>query len=138
MSCCDPIDFIDAEYAPISQRLSAYGKEVYGVSAMTEYPDTKMWIFSFIDSSQVCSECLDPIHEFHEWFNKYGLFTNHSSHVKWVIEGEPSTNMLWRDLKLSNTPLHVFCDGNGAIWELFYGYPSEQWLDMFVLPKVNT
>ena len=137
MSCCDDIDLSASVYVPLSQRLVDFGVEIYGEKSMTAFPITKMWIFTFVNMEDSCVECGERLNIMQDWFTKYALFTEPINHVKWIIEDESTKNLIWKDIGLTNTPVHLFCDGKGSIWELFYGYPNEAWLDRFVLPMVN-
>ena len=132
MSCCGEIDLMESPYEPTSTRLLKFGLETYG-NAMEEFPHTQLWLFSFIERVEGCMSCMDALLIVEEWFRKYGSFTDKAKHVKWVIEENPTTNLLWKDMGISTLPCHIFADSHGHILDIYRGNPTEQWLERHVI-----
>jgi hypothetical protein len=136
MACCE--DFpIDDIYVPLSRRLVDYGKEVYGETLLKSYPYTHMWIFTFYKDSDLCVDCEQKFAEMAKWFNDYGLFQDAMKNVKWVVDDDIDNNMILKDMAVHKTPMHLFCDKEGKIIDLVYGFPSIEWLKKYILPYIN-
>jgi len=134
MSCCESIDMVNNSYDPIHKRLYNFGKEVYGPYAMEAFPKTAMWIFTFVEPGGACMSCGNMLDFMNEWFLKYSYFSDVRKHVKWIIEEELDRNLIWNQLGLINAPVHIFCNGNGLIFDIFHGFPDNEWLDDNILP----
>lgn len=137
MACCKKKAQLDNIYTPISKRLVEFGKEVYGEEGMSQYKDTFLWVFSFYETSEMCEECKFKFTAMSKWFTDYGLFKNVNRNVKWVLEDEPTKNLIFVEMGLSKTPIHIFADSNGRIIDMVVGFPTIEWLESYILPLIQ-
>lgn len=137
MTCCGKTSSDDV-YKPLNRRLVEWGEEVTGPDALIRYPGTKLWVFtfaSFDDSS--CISCQEKLSAMVNWFHKYGLLENPINNVKWIFEDEMDDNLIAKDISLTKSPTHLFCNENGDIIDIVLGFPSPEWLEKYILPLVN-
>ncbi len=104
---------------------------------MSKFNFTKMWVFTFIDSDQMCIECKEKYAKMLEWFEKYELFDNPVNNVKWVVDPDMNNNLIIKDLKITASPTTLFCDSKGNIFEILVGFPDQEWLEEYILPYVR-
>lgn len=136
MGCCEDIP-IDGEYIPIHRRFLEYGKDSYGDTLAEKFPITHMWIFTFYEDAELCTECQDKLSEMHSWFEKYNLFNDPIKNVKWVVDDDIANNLILIDLHVNKTPVHFFCDSDGKIVDIVYGFPDTVWLEKHILPLIT-
>lgn len=136
MSCCKNIP-IDGEYVPINKRLLEYGKEVYGEATLKEFPHTHLWIFTFYNEEDMCIECQEKFSNMLNWLTKYNLLNDPIKNTKWIIDDDIKNNLVFIDLELKKSPVHLFCDTNGKIIDIVYGFPSVSWLEKYILPLIR-
>ena len=137
MSCCKGGPPIDGIYIPLNKRFIMYGEEAYGEHLLEKFPRTYIWLFTFYEDSKLCQECSTKLSDMGAWFNKYGLFDNVIRNVKWVVDDDIQNNMILRDLNVKKTPIHFFCDDEGKIIDIIYGFPTTNWLEKYILPLVS-
>lgn len=134
MACCGQKSQLDNIYLPLNKRLVEFGKEVSGESLMNAYPSTFIWVFTFYREQDMCEECHDNLGAVNKWFVKYGMYTDPIRNLKWIIEDEPDRNLIYKELGLTKSPTHIFCDGDGKIVDIISGIPSTEWLEKHILP----
>jgi len=139
MGCCGGGPPIDGIYVPLNKRLINYGREQYGEQLLEKFKKTHIWLFTFYDDKNIrgCQECGSKLSEMGSWFAKYGLFDNLIKNVKWVIDDNVSNNMILKDMNVTKTPVHFFCDEQGKIIDIVYGFPTPDWLEKHILPLVT-
>lgn len=126
---------INGIYKPLSKRLVDFGNEVYSDCKSSQ--NVIMWVFSFYDGLANCKICKHSLEEMYDWFNKYGLLNDPVRGVRIVIEDEPSTNMIYSDLRFNTVPVHIFADGEGKVIDILYDFPDTEWLNKFILPYIQ-
>ena len=142
MSCCPKKAIVDGEYVPLNARLVEYGKSSYGEVLMKRFPNTKVWIFSFFDGKKICPDCRDRFGIMAKWLNEYGFQEDPINNVKWIFEnfegadGKHVENMIWNEFGLTKMPLHIFCDSDGNIFNMYVGFPDEKWLVEYLRPYI--
>ena len=134
-TCCG--GDVKREYMPTNRRLIEYGKEASGAEIMEKFNYTKMWVFTFIDSKQMCIECKEKYLTMLEWFEKYELLDNPVNNVKWVVDPDMNNNLIAKDLHLIKSPTTLFCDSNGNIFNMHIGFPDTEMLEEYILPYVR-
>lgn len=134
MSCCEQKAQLDTIYLPLNRRLVEFGKEVSGEPLMNVYPNTFLWVFTFYNEEDICEECQDKLGGINKWFTDYGMYTNPTRNLKWIIEEEPDKNLIYKELGFTKSPLHLFCDGDGKIIDIISGIPTTEWLEKHILP----
>ena len=137
MPCCKKNATLDTIYTPISKRLIEFGNEVYGEEGMSKYKETFLWIFSFYDNAEMCEECKFKFSAMSKWFSDYGMFKNVTRNVKWILEDEPTKNLIFTEMGLSKTPIHIFTDSTGKILDMVVGFPTIEWLESYILPLIQ-
>jgi hypothetical protein len=123
-------------YVPLNRRLLEWGKESTSEEAYNKYPYTKLWVFTFIDNSVMCVDCVTKFNRMVEWFTKYGLLTNPVNNTKWVVEGDMSKCLIAQDIGITKSPTTYFCDQKGNIVNIITGFPENNWLEEYILPIV--
>ena len=134
--CCEgnPIDGI---YIPLHKRLIEYGKESYSDHLLKKFPNTLMWIFTFYNNNDLCIDCETKFSNMIQWFNKYGLLEDPMKNVKWVVDDDIDNNLILKDLNIKKTPFHMFCTSDGKIIDIIFGFPSQKWLEKYILPIIR-
>jgi hypothetical protein len=133
MSCCEQKAQLDTIYLPLNRRLVEFGKEVSGDPLMNIYPNTFLWVFTFYNEEDICEECQDKLGGINKWFSDYGMYTNPTRNLKWIIEEEPDKNLIYKELGFTKSPMHLFCDGDGKIIDIINGIPTTEWLEKHIL-----
>lgn len=137
MSCCEDTP-IDGEYVSLNKRLIQYGKDSFSEELLKKYPHTHMWVFTFLDEDDMCIECQTKFSKMSQWFSKYNLLDDVMKNVKWVFDDEIKNNLIFKDLGINKTPVHLFCDSNGKIIDIIYGFADVDWLDKHILPLIRS
>jgi len=137
--CCNNFP-INGSYVPLNKRLIEYGKDsyVHNPELLEKFSYTHMWIFTFIDSKDYCEECQVKFSIMSNWFNKYNLLNDPKKNVKWIVDDEIENNLIFKDLDIKKTPFHLFCDSNGKIIDIIYGFADDEWLEKHILPLIRT
>lgn len=137
MSCCSD-KFGNQTYIPINKRLLKFGEESTDKSILEKFSDTKLWIFSFFDEKDAsCADCMEKLKSMLEWFEKYNILKNPINNVKWIFEQNAKNNLIYNDLFVKKTPLHIITDSNGNIIDMVFGFPDDNWLKTYLLPLIN-
>jgi len=137
MSCCEDIP-IDGSYVPLNKRLIEYGKDSYGEELLKKFTYTHMWIFTFYDNKDFCIDCQSKFSKMAKWFAKYNLLNDVIKNVKWIVDDEIENNLIFKDLDIKKTPIHLFCDSNGKIIDIIYGFADDEWLEKYILPLIRS
>ena len=137
MSCCDKPNSSDQVYVPLNRRLIAFANESTDSDYLAMYPRTKLYIFMFADLINPCVECRDKFTALVDWFTKYNLLHDPVNNVKLIIEHEMDKNLICVDLGLANSPTFMICDPDGNVMDMLSGYPSQEWLEKYILPLVR-
>lgn len=135
MSGCCGEAIINGIYRPLSERLLEYGREAYAGSEFNG--NTVMWIFTFYDDMAACEACRNGLSGMYDWFYNYNLFDNPSKCVKIVVEPEPAANLIVTEMGWDKLPLNVFTDRDGRIFDMLFEFPSHEWLDKYILPRIQ-
>ena len=127
---------VDTIYNPLSKRLIDFGNDAY------EHQDnnnihTTLWLFTFYSEENLCEPSQPRFTEMHTWFDNYGLFNDPISNVKWVVEDEPSKNLIYTEMGFTKNPMHIFTDSDGNIFDIFIGFPNSTWLEKHILPLIR-
>ena len=137
MGCCDDTP-IDDVYVPLHKRLVDYGKDSCDNQLLSRYSYTRLWVFSFYDDENLCIDCETKFSSMIQWFNKYGLLEDVIKNVKWIVDDDIDNNLLLKDMGIKKTPVHLFCDTDGKIIDIIFGFPSQKWLEKYILPVVRS
>lgn len=137
MTCCNKKAPIDHIYMPLNKRLVEFGKEVSGEQLMSEYSSTFMWVFTFYGEDDLCDDCKFKFAAMNQWFIRYGLFTDPTRNVKWILEDEPEKNLIYQEMGFTKTPMHIFSDSDGKIIDIIMGFPTPEWLEKYILPLIK-
>lgn len=137
MGCCDKKKSIDDIYIPINRRLIDFATQITDAETRLRYPSTKLYLFTFIDNEQMCTECAEKFGSMLEWMSKYGLMTDPVNNVKWIIEDEMFKNHIVNDIGITKSPTHLICDGNGNIRDIVAGFPTPEWLESHFLQMLR-
>lgn len=137
MGCCDKAKSTNDIYVPLNQRLIQFAIDNTEYQLRKKFPTTKLYIFSFADFTKSCGTCHEKFSEMVNWFHKYGVLENPINNVKWIFEDDMSKNLIADDIGLGKSPTHLFCDSNGNIIDIVPGFPSEEWLEKYILPLVT-
>ncbi len=137
MPCCQD-KFGNGLYYPISTRLLEMGKTSTAPELFEKYPDTHIWLFSFLKKKDLeCPDCTNKLQDMVAWFDKFGILKNPTRNLKWIFEDDMDNNMICKDIGLTKSPAHVICNKDGNIIDIVIGFPDETWLKKFILPLVN-
>lgn len=136
MSCCNHV--FDDIYLPLNKRLVRFGNETYKEYDPNFNDVPKIWVFTFYKENETCDECKEMLSNMTSWFEKYGCFSDPLYKVHWILDDEPELNMIYKDIGFSKTPIHLFCDSNGNIFNIFTGIPDNEWLDRYILNIIRS
>ncbi len=131
--CCDG-KFDVGLYKPLSQQLVDFGNECF---ANFVDRNTLMWMFIFYDGENDCPKCRSSLADIHDWFYKKGLLDSSNNMVKIVVEPEPEKCKIYTSLGLTLKPMHIFCEPDGKIFDIFTGLPDSKWLDKHIYPYIQ-
>ena len=123
-------------YRPLNERLTAYGSEAFGEDEMKRRR-TAMWLFTLYKEKDACSECRSRLSVMYDWFHGYGLFDNPAGCVRFVVEPDPESNLICRDMGFSKYPMHLFCNPDGSVFDAVFGFPDAGWLEKHILPIIK-
>lgn len=138
MACCDDKLFGNQIYVPLNKRLIEFGKDSTNPIFMEQFNVTTLWIFTFLNKDDIiCVDCINKIQIMVAWFEKFGLLKNPVNNVKWIFEDDMLNNLICRDIGISKSPTHLFCNSDGNIIDIVTGFPDENWLDNNILPLVQ-
>lgn len=136
MGCCGK-KFGRQTYLPLNKRLLEYGTENTNTQLISKFSNTTLWMFTFIDPSEMCVECTEKFQIMVDWFEKFGLLKNPVKNVKWIFEDDMKNNLICQDMGLQKSPTHLLCDSEGRILDIVVGFPEEEWLEKHLLPYVQ-
>ena len=137
MGCCDKPNSSDQLYVPLNRRLVQYAIDSSEAEYLAQFPTTKLFIFMFADLVNPCVECRERFAKTVDWFTKYNLLNDPVNNTKLIIEAEMEKNLICADLGLTHSPTFMVCDPDGNIMDMFSGYPSDEWLEKYILPRVQ-
>lgn len=137
MGCCDKKAPIDGIYVPLSKRLIEFGVETYGEQLMEKYRYTHVWVFSFYEDADMCEDCQMKFSAMNKWFMDYGLFDDPIRNVKWIVEDQPQKNLIYKEIGFTKTPMHIFTNSEGKIFDIVAGFPTAEWLEKYILPLIR-
>lgn len=132
LCCGDKIDV--GLYKPLAKRLIDFGNEVYKDYSSCR---TLMWMFIFYDGNSDCPRCKSSLSDINDWFYKKGLLDNANAMVKIIVEPEPEKCKVYTDLGFTLKPMHIFCDPDGKIFDIFTGLPDVKWLNKHILSYIQ-
>ena len=133
--CCSDEVVVKGMYKPLGKRLVDFGNEVYANCDTNQR--IIMWVFSFYDPNTTCKACKNAFDTMYNWFNQYGLTNDPVRGVRMVVEDEPESNLIYRDMKVTGLPMHIFTKPNGDIFDIIYEFPEPKWLDEYILPYIQ-
>ena len=135
MGCCGGA--FDDIYLPLNQRLVRFGMETYKEYDPSYNEIPKTWLFTFYEENELCEECKHMLSSMNEWFEKYSFFSDPTTKVNWVLEDNPKMNAIYKELGFTKTPMHIFCDSFGNIFNIFVGIPDSEWLEKYILKAIR-
>ena len=136
MTCCNE-KTRSQFYNKLSDRLLRFGEETYEASGDPYIKHTHLWVFTFYREDDLCPDCQLQLGKMNGWFEKYGLFNDSTRNVKWVVEDQPDSNLIYTEMQFTKTPLHIFADSKGRIIDMVGGFPEEYWLEKYMLPVIR-